>query len=126
MLDSFDVSEKKGRLEVFAHTMMVGDDVLVVVTGGRAHIGALAIAQPRPSLKTPKKISATSSVFTRLGHKEDVVAKSMSEKLSRDLNRVVVVAAGIHWDKLKPNEIELILEMCDALTKKIVVEAAKT
>ena len=108
-----------------AHTVLVGSDILVLLTGGRVHIGAVSIAQPRPSLKDAKKISSTSSVFTRVGHKEDVVVKAMSEELSKELNKTVVVAAGIHWDKMKKKEIEMIIEMCSTITKKVIAEVSK-
>ncbi len=121
----FDISERKGSFEVSAHTMSVGSDILVVLTGGRIHIGAVAIAQPRPSIKDAKKISSTSSVFTYVGHKEDVVAKAMSEELSKELNKKVVVAAGIHWDGLKKKDIELIIEICGKITKRIIAEVSK-
>jgi len=121
----FDISQKEGVFEVSARTMIVGSDILVVLTGGRSHIGAVSIAQPRPSIKDTKKISSTSSVFTRVGHKEDLVAKQMSEELSKELNKMVVVAAGIHWDKLKKKDIGLIIEMCRTITKKIIAEVSK-
>lgn len=124
-MDFFDISEKKGSFEVSARTMSVGSDVLVVLTGGRAHIGAVAIAQPRPSIKDEKKMSSTSSVFTHVGHKEDVVAKAMSEELSKELNKRVVVAAGIHWDGLKKKDIELIIGICSTITKRIIAEVLK-
>ncbi|HOE16429.1 MAG TPA: hypothetical protein PLX02_13115 [Syntrophorhabdaceae bacterium] len=124
-MDFFDLSEKKASFEVSAHTMLVGSDILVVLTGGRAHIGAVALAQPRPSIKDSQKISSTSSVFTYVGHKEDVVAKAMSEGLSGALNKRVVVTAGIHWDELKKTDIELIVDICRKITKRIIVEVSK-
>jgi gallate decarboxylase subunit D len=125
-MDTFDISEKNGIFEVSAHVLLVGSDIIVILTGGRSHIGAVAIAQPRPSLKDAKKIGSTSSVFTRVGHKEDVVAKAMSEEISKRLNKVVVVAAGIHWDKMKKRQIETIVEMCNSITKKVIAEVSKT
>lgn len=124
-MDFFDLSEKKASFEVSAHTILVGSDILVVLTGGRAHIGAVALAQPRPSIKDSQKISSTSSVFTYVGHKEDVVAKAMSEGLSGALNKRVVVTAGIHWDELKKTDIELIVDICRKITKRIIVEVSK-
>ncbi|MHB8829287.1 MAG: prenylated flavin chaperone LpdD [Syntrophales bacterium] len=124
-MDSFDISEKNGAFEVAAHVMPVGGDMLVVLTGGRAHIGAVAIAQPRPGIGDPSRIGSTSSVFTLVGHKEDVIARSMSEELSRKLDRVVTVVAGIHWDGLTQRDIAMVVELCGTIGKMIIAEAVK-
>ncbi len=103
-----------------ARVVPVGADLLVILTGGRAHIGAVAIAQPRPSISDADAISSTSSVFTRVGHKEDVVSRAMSEELSKALNKVVTVVAGLHWDNLKAKDIGLIVEICGTISKGII------
>ena len=112
-------SEKRGPFEIFARAESVGNDVLVVLWGGIAHIGAIGIAQPRPSLRDSSVMSATSSVLTFLGHKEDVPAKAMSEALAARLDKKVVVVAGIHWDNALPEEIGMISEACKALVERI-------
>ena len=102
----------------------LGPDLLVAVWGGtHPHIGAVALALPRPSLRDKKKTSATSSVLTLLGHKEDVTAKTVSEALAAALKKNVVVTAGIHWDNLKPEEIQTIVNMTERLTRKIIEKA---
>lgn len=103
-----------------AHVSILGNDILVVLSGGVAHIGAVAMAQPRPSIADPRKAGATSSVYTYIGHKEDIIAKAMSEKLAKVLNRKVVVVAGIHWDNLKDEEIEVIVKMCHEITEEVM------
>jgi hypothetical protein len=120
---SWTISEKKGELEAFAQVDLVGDDLVVILWGGtKPHIGAIGVAQPRSSLKDPETISATSSVFTFLGHKEDVVAKTMSEELARELSRNVVVIAGMHWEELEDERIEEIMEICQGLKESILEE----
>ena len=115
------ISEKEDTYEIFAHVELLGDDLLVVLWGGtRPHIGAIGMAQPRPSLKDHKIIGATSSVFTFPGHKEDVVAKAMSEELARELNRKVVVVAGMHWEGLQDEGIEQVMEICQRLKEGIL------
>jgi len=65
---SFEVS--KGRFKIQALVQRVGQDILVSMWGGTLpHIGAVGMATPRPSLRDPKKMSATSSTFTYVGHK---------------------------------------------------------
>ncbi|MCX5799690.1 MAG: hypothetical protein NTU90_09065 [Proteobacteria bacterium] len=118
---SFAVSEKKDNFEVFAEVHELGSDCLVILWGGtKPHIGAVGIAQVRPSLRDPEKVAATSSVFTFVGHKEDVVAKTMSEELTRRLARNTVVVAGIHWDTLSEENIKNITAICHRLMEQVV------
>jgi hypothetical protein len=118
---SFNISEKRDSLEIFAEVYELGSDCLVILWGGTIpHIGAVGIAQVRPSLRDPEKVAATSSVFTFVGHKEDVVAKAMSEELARRLARNTVVVAGIHWDALTDENIKHIIAICQRLMERIV------
>jgi len=119
-MNTFLSSQQKGRFELHAQVTILGKDILVVLAGGVAHIGAVAMAQPRPSLADPRKAGATSSVYTYVGHKEDSIAKTMAEKLSKALNRKVVVVAGIHWDNLRDEEIENIVGMCREITEEVM------
>jgi hypothetical protein len=121
----FLVEISKGRFRIQGFVQEVGQDLLISIWGGtRSHIGAVGIAIPRPSLKNPKKWSATSSVFTFIGHKEDTLVKIISERLAARLRRNVVVTAGIHWDGITSNEIKAIQNLTqklpDLILKKIV------
>ena len=117
------LTEKRDAIEVTAVVYELGSDCLVMVYGGtKPHIGAIGMGQVRPSLKDPAETSATSSVFTYVGHKEDVIAKALSEELTRRLKRNTVVVAGIHWDNLAAGEIEIIGAACRALTDRIIDE----
>lgn len=103
------VRTKKTSLLIEARAVQIGTDILVYIWGGdRPHIGAVAAAQPRPSLADKNRRSATCSVLTYLGHKEDEVVKLVAERLSAVLDTHVVVTAGIHWDGLGQNEIKAI------------------
>ena len=117
----FHIRTNKEAYNLEAFVREIGQDLLVVLWGGtRPHVGAIGMAQPRPSLKDPKIISATSSVFTFSGHKEDVVAKAMSEELARKLNRKVVVVAGMHWEGLEDGGIEEVIATCQGLKESIL------
>ncbi len=121
MMKHFSLSVKEGRFILQALVASVGDDLLVSIQGGtHPHIGAVALALPRPSLKDRKKTSATSSVLTVLGHKEDQTVKFVSETLSAALKKNTAVTAGIHWDHLRPEEINLIIRLTEKLTQKII------
>jgi len=122
LADDQNVSAGEGRHRVNLRAVVSGQDVVVVVSGGeQPHVGAVAIAIPRKSLSDENKTSSTSSVFTLVGHKDDEVAKRISEKISKSLNRVVVVAAGLHIENADKKDIELLvlnsMLCCDKMIK---------
>jgi hypothetical protein len=118
---SFELSEGEGKFQVLAKVFELGPDCLVILWGGtRPHVGAVGMAQVRASLRDPNQLAATSSVFTFVGHKEDVVAKYMSEELAKKLGRNTIVAAGIHWDGLTDSDIKAITELCQSILRRII------
>lgn len=86
-----------------------GRDLIVAMFGGQApHVGSVAVAVPRPSLRDPAVTSAAASVITLVGHKDDELAKPIAEFLARELGRVVVLSVGIHVDQATPDDIRAI------------------
>jgi hypothetical protein len=124
----FLVATKEGEYDVEAHVRSLGEDLLVAISGGeKPHIGAVAVAQPRPSLKDPTVTSATASVFCYIGHKEDDLAKRAAEKLAASFKTRVVVTAGIHWDNLSEEGIQKVIRnsraLLDLITDRIEAES---
>ena len=126
MFQDFEVDESGFRIQ--ASLQRLGSDYLFSIWGGAAHIGAVAMAQSRPSLADPNRLSASASVFCYVGHKEDDLAKKVAEQLAAALDAKVVVVAGIHWDDLKPQGIEQIVKNVYALVDRVVQQerAGKT
>ncbi|MFB0562580.1 MAG: hypothetical protein ACETWM_15350 [Candidatus Lokiarchaeia archaeon] len=116
----FYVEDGEGRCHVWAFFFFLGDDLVVGIGGGeKPHVGALAIAEPRPSRDTPNEVSSTSSVITLLGHKDDIVAREAADYLARETNRVVTVTAGIHVENATEKEIGALIENSRRITQKI-------
>lgn len=108
---------------VEAEAVRIGTDFLVWIYGGeRPHIGAVAAAQSRPSLSDPKRNSATASVIAFLGHKEDVVVKTISERLAAALATNVVVTAGLHWDGLSSRQLTTVMARCDEIADLLLAQ----
>jgi hypothetical protein len=106
----FRVTTDKEAYNLEAFVKKIGQDFLVAIYGGeKPHIGAVAVAQPRPSLKDPEVMSATASVICLPGHKEDELAKAASEILAAALNTQVVVTAGIHWENISEEGVQKII-----------------
>ena len=125
VVQTFVITERSELYEIHAQVNIMGHDLEVNLLGGERHIGAVGMAEPRPSLKDPQERSATSSVFTFLNHKEDEIVKPVAGELARRLNRKVVVVAGIHWDHIPIEGIRAIAEICRRLTERIVEEVSK-
>jgi hypothetical protein len=95
----------------------MGADLAVTLCGGdRAHIGAVAVAQARPSLRPGNGTSASTTVITLPGHKEDDLARTLAARFAARLDGVVSVACGIHLDAIREAELKDILEMAEELT----------
>jgi gallate decarboxylase subunit D len=123
----FTIGTDTGAYDLSASVRLIGEDVLVAIWGGEIpHIGAVAVAQPRPSLKDPQVTSATASVICLAGHKEDELVKAAAEILAAALETQVVVTAGIHWDNLAPDAIQRIVQnsevLIDMILQKCIVE----
>jgi hypothetical protein len=121
----FTINTNEGEYDISASVRRIGPDILVAIWGGeKPHIGAVAMAQPRPSLKDPEVTSATASVFAYVGHKEDELAKAAAEILAATLKTNVVVAAGIHWDNLTPEAIQRVIKNSEVLVEMILEKIA--
>ena len=106
--------------KVEAQVTFIGSDLLVAIYGGsKPHIGSVAVALPRPSLRDKKQMSSTSSVYNFLGHKDYVIAQRVAEQLSSRLNKHVVVVAGVHIDGITEKGIAKVIENCDELAQRI-------
>ena len=121
--DGVHFANDEERYNLRASARWIGGDLLVAIWGGeRPHIGAVALAQPRPSLKDSGIMSATASVICVVGHKEDDLVKEASEFLAAALTPRAVVTAGVHGDKLDEEGIRAVKQHSQALVKRIVEE----
>jgi hypothetical protein len=119
----FTVQTDEESYNLSASIRLIGEDVLVAIWGGeKPHIGAVAVAQPRPSLKDPDVTSATASVICFVGHKEDELVKAAAEILAATFKTQVVVTGGIHWDNLDEEAILRIIKNSEILVDMILAK----
>jgi hypothetical protein len=121
------LSAGEGRHRVHSVAVITADGIVVALAGGdRPHVGAVGVSIPRRSLKDPSKISASSSVFTLVGHKDDEIARPISERLSKELNQVAVVAAGVHVDRATEEDIRRLVSNSMQLAEDLIKELKST
>lgn len=100
-----------GRYRVEGVAVDTGAGVVVSLTGGeRPHVGAVGLGVPRPALHDPGRTSATSSVLTVTGHRDDELAKPLAELMARRLGQIVVVVVGVHVEDACAEEIAQLSE----------------
>lgn len=102
--------QKSGRLEIKAITFFLGSDLQVLLLGGGAHIGAIALASP----------NGHSDMLELPCHKEGPISLRMAQELSRRLCRNVAVTSGIHFDDIEKEEIEEILSLTEKICREII------
>ncbi len=116
------LTEKRGSFEVTAAVFPMGEGLLVSLTGGEAHIGAIGIGEPKEEggdAGEPQTSEDPPSVVFP-GHREDVVAGPMARRLAHALKKKTVVVAGMHWNGINSNDIQNIEILCDILSDKII------
>lgn len=115
------VENVAGRVAIKMEAVSMGEDYCLVITGGdRPHLGAVALSTPRPSLADSQKLSASTSVLTLVGHKEDDVAKKLAHLFAANLDRHVVVACGVHLDGITKNEFAVMEAMLEQLAEQLL------
>ena len=107
------LSEGKGRTKVHLSSHWIGKDLIVCLFNQQGHIGAVAVAD-----YSRKEGRASTSVITRLGHKDDSIAYEAAYKLCKRLKRPVCAIAGIHVDNIAEEEIAEITQNCSTLIRR--------
>lgn len=101
-------SAGEGRTKVQAIILEAEASAVIWIAGGeRPHVGAVAVAQARPSL-TGKGISCNVSMISLLGHKEEDLALDLSRLAFNKLKKDLVLAIGMHVDNATEEEIEML------------------
>ncbi len=120
MTYQFGYGEGCKRIEAVAS--LCGGDVAVSIVGGsRYHIGAVAMAVPRPSLKDPSKVSASASVICVTGHKDDELARHAALKIASALNCTVSVNVGIHIDQAGEEDLDALMLNSNHVVSQLIV-----
>ena len=109
------LSEGRGRTRVSLSTQRIGSDLIVCLYNECGHIGAVALAD-----YSPVEDRTSTSVMTRLGHKDDSVAMHAAHALCKESKEPVCAIAGIHLDNITGEEIREITQNCNKLVQELI------
>jgi hypothetical protein len=110
-----ELTKGKGRTRVNVTADSMGSDLVVRIYNQNAHIGAVAIGD-----YDDEHERASVSVITRLGHKDDALAREAAYLLGKSIRRPVCVIAGVHLDNITREEIDEILANTKAAISEII------
>lgn len=111
------------NIVIEARVIEAGDDLCIVVTGGqKQHIGSVSISIPRSSLENPEKLSATTSTYNFVSHKDDIIGNQFSKKIATALNKKTVVTCGIHLDDITEEQMSTVHMVSEKLLQDIIEE----
>ena len=67
---------------VSAEIISLGGDLLLVITGGKAHIGSVSISQYHKDKNDPNRMTTTTSTIAVLGEKEEIITRDIAAFVS--------------------------------------------
>jgi hypothetical protein len=111
----YELTKGEGRARVNITVNSLGSDLVVRIYNQNAHIGAVAIGD-----YDYEHERASVSVITRLGHKDDALAREAAYLLSKSIRRPVCVIAGVHLDNITREEIDEILANTEAAMSEVI------
>ena len=116
-----ELSAGTGIYTVRASLQALGPDIVITVWGGtRPHVGALVVSTPHPDRAPEEGRCSTVLQFSFPGHRDNVVARRVAERVASVLQRTIVVSAGIHVPDITPAGIDTVLANTDCLIEKII------
>lgn len=105
----------EGRCRVQLLAFPLGDEMVVCLYNEAAHLGAAAVGEYDAASGR-----ASVSVITRPGHKDDAVAAEAAHAIAKATKHAVCVMAGIHLDRITPQEIAKIGDNCRRVVEEVV------
>jgi hypothetical protein len=110
----FWITRNVGSIELVLNAKKIGNDYIVTLTGGRDHIGVVAVC-----FFDEKSQRASSSVITIPDHREEQLALKGARQVSIATKKTTIFIAGIHKDNIHHEDITNIVsvscEMVDDL-----------
>ncbi|QHA00983.1 hypothetical protein [Dehalobacter restrictus] len=93
------IAISQDKLALSYEISVIGHDILISVTGGKQHIGSVAVGN-----------CGMVTTYTAEGHRDDALAEPLAQEVSRALQCVCLVSAGFHQDNLTKEEIAMVLK----------------
>ncbi|SFV61620.1 Conserved protein [hydrothermal vent metagenome] len=95
------ISAGEGRYSVRLQSHKIGEDRLIIITGGEEeHIGSATLIDAKGRLQT----------ISKKGHKDHVVSERMANIIYDKTGKDLLVVCGIHIDNAGKEEIDILVD----------------
>ena len=88
----------------------MGDDIVILLTGGVSHIGTHVTAIP---YEKDGSWHVTLQTWNMISHRDDILAIPYARELALLTHHTVVCVCGVHLDDITREEIEYISSWCE-------------
>jgi len=119
-MNLYETTRGTGRTKVGLSAHHMGDDLVIRVYNQNAHIGAVAVGE-----YDHETGRVSTSVITRLGHKDDVVAQKAAYLIGKATKKPVCLIVGVHLDNVTQEEIAELLQNTDSLVNEFISRGCK-
>ena len=110
-----EITKGKGRTRISLSAQSIGEGIVVFIYNEKGHIGAVAVAE-----YDHNENRTSTSVITRLGHKDDTIAQKAAHLISKHTKKPSCVIAGVHLDDITEEEIKKFVENADSLIENFL------
>ena len=110
-----EIKKDVGRIQLLLKGESVGSDMFFMLSGGREHIGAVAMG-----IYDVESRRASASVISSPGHREDEIALRGARKISAITQNTTVLMVGIHIDNITVDEIRSIVQASEAMIDELI------
>ena len=114
-MGKYELTKGEGRTKVSLSAHYMGNNLIVFIYNINAHLGAVAVSEYDLHEKR-----ASTSVITRLGHKDDAVAQKAAYLISKATKRPSCVIAGIHLDNITTEETNQLLQNATLMVEELI------
>lgn len=87
------------KYQITLKYLNIGDDLLVIITGGKEHIGSISLMD-----------NNYYSSLSKMGHKDEVISRFVIDSIYTLFKQDIVVVCGMHLDDAKKEDIEILTQ----------------
>lgn len=110
------------EIQIKREIKYLDEDLLIIVTGGKSHIGCCVNAQ---AYQNNDDWHVTLNTWNKLSHKDDHIAKMYATAACLITHHVVSCICGIHYEDISTIEIQNIVQWCQKDIKAMEKELRK-